>query len=91
MSYTEADASSRTAAIEKYRGDLAGEVGAAMAVAGLCSEASSKRPQSATTWCASQPELARHCDSSPKPPASDERPLPQSSRPIRSEHKPTVR
>lgn len=38
MSYTQADAPSTNAAIDKYRGDLSGEVGAAMAVVGLCSE-----------------------------------------------------
>jgi len=38
MSYSEADASATTAAIDKYRGDLTGEVGAAVAVVGLCSE-----------------------------------------------------
>jgi len=38
MSYSEADASVTTAAIDKYRGDLTGEVGAAVAVVGLCSE-----------------------------------------------------
>jgi len=38
MTYTEADASSTNAAIDKYRGDLTGEVGAAIAVVGLCSE-----------------------------------------------------
>jgi len=38
MSYSEADASATTAAIDKYRVDLTGEVGAAVAVVGLCSE-----------------------------------------------------
>lgn len=38
MSYTAADASAIDAAITKYRGDLNGEVGAALAVVGLCSE-----------------------------------------------------
>lgn len=42
MSYTEADASSTNSAIDKYRGDLSGEVGAAIAVVGLCSERVSK-------------------------------------------------
>lgn len=38
MSYSQADASSVNAAIGKYRGDLDGEIGAAMAVVGLCAE-----------------------------------------------------
>lgn len=38
MSYTEADASATTAAIDKYRDGIDGEVGAALAVVGLCSE-----------------------------------------------------
>ena len=38
MSYTGADASSTRAAIDKYRGDLDNEVGAAIAVVGLCTE-----------------------------------------------------
>lgn len=38
MSYSEADALSANAAIDKYRGDTTGEVAAAMAIVGLCSE-----------------------------------------------------
>jgi hypothetical protein len=38
MSYTEAEVSAATAAMEKYRGGEAGEVGAALMVVGLSAE-----------------------------------------------------
>jgi hypothetical protein len=38
MSYTDADVSAATAAMQKYRGDDDGEVGAALVVVGLSAE-----------------------------------------------------
>lgn len=45
MSYTDAQVSSAIAAIEKYRSNEAGEVGAALAVVGLSSERAAKEAQ----------------------------------------------
>lgn len=45
MSYTDAQVSSAIAAIEKYRGSEAGEVGAALAVVGLSAERAAKEAQ----------------------------------------------
>lgn len=42
MSYTDSQVSSATAAMEKYRGNEAGEVGAALAVVGLSAERAAK-------------------------------------------------
>ena len=42
MSYTDADASSALAAMEKHRGGVPGEVGAALAVVGLSAERAAK-------------------------------------------------
>ena len=42
MSYTEAHVSSASAAIEKYRAGVDGEVGAALAVVGLSAERAAK-------------------------------------------------
>jgi hypothetical protein len=42
MSYRAADAAEATAAIEKYRGDSDGELGAALAVVGLSAERAAK-------------------------------------------------
>ena len=42
MSYTEAQVSAATAAMDKYRGAEAGEVGAALVVVGLSAERASK-------------------------------------------------
>jgi len=38
MNYTNADVTSATAAMEKYRGDAEGEIGAALVVVGLSAE-----------------------------------------------------
>jgi hypothetical protein len=45
MSYTDAQVSSAISAMEKYRGGETGEVGAALAVVGLCAERTSKEAQ----------------------------------------------
>lgn len=45
MSYTDAQVSSAIAAVEKHRGGLAGEVGAALAVVGLSAERAAKEAQ----------------------------------------------
>ena len=45
MSYSDAEVSAATAAIQKYRGDDAGEVGAALAVVGLSSERAAREAQ----------------------------------------------
>ena len=45
MSYTDAQVSAATAAMEKYRGDDDGEIGAALAVVGLSSERVTKEAQ----------------------------------------------
>ncbi|HWH33784.1 MAG TPA: hypothetical protein VNT56_00505 [Acidimicrobiales bacterium] len=45
MSYTDAQVSSAIAAMEKYRGGQTGEVGAALAVVGLCAERTAKEAQ----------------------------------------------
>lgn len=45
MSYTDAQVSSAVAAIDKYRGSETGEVGAALAVVGLCAERATKEAQ----------------------------------------------
>ena len=42
MSYTEADVSAASAAMDKYRGGLDGELGAALAVVGLSAERAAK-------------------------------------------------
>lgn len=42
MSYTDAEASSAFAAMEKHRGGVPGEVGAALAVVGLSAERAAK-------------------------------------------------
>lgn len=42
MSYTEAEVSAATAAMEKYRGGEEGEVGAALVVVGLSAERAAK-------------------------------------------------
>ncbi len=45
MSYTEGQVSSAIAAMEKYRGADAGEIGAALAVVGLSAERATKEAQ----------------------------------------------
>jgi hypothetical protein len=45
MSYTEAQVSAATAAMDKYRSGEAGEVGAALVVVGLSAERASKEAQ----------------------------------------------
>jgi hypothetical protein len=45
MTYTSAQVSSAIAAIEKYRSGDTGEVGAALAVVGLCAERAAKEAQ----------------------------------------------
>jgi hypothetical protein len=45
MSYTEADVSAATAAMEKYRGGHDGELGAALVVVGLSAERAAKEAQ----------------------------------------------
>jgi hypothetical protein len=45
MSYTDADVSAATAAMQKYRGDDEGEIGAALAVVGLSAERAAKEVQ----------------------------------------------
>ena len=45
MSYTEAEVSAATAAMEKYRGGEGGEVGAALVVVGLSAERAAKEAQ----------------------------------------------
>ena len=42
MTYSESEVSAATAAIDKYRGDQAGEIGAALAVVGLSAERAAK-------------------------------------------------
>jgi len=42
MSYTDAEASSALAAMEKHRGGVPGEIGAALAVVGLSAERAAK-------------------------------------------------
>jgi hypothetical protein len=45
MSYTEAEVSAATAAMDKYRGGERGEVGAALVVVGLSAERAAKEAQ----------------------------------------------
>jgi hypothetical protein len=45
MSYTQAQVSSAVAAMEKYRGTETSEIGAALAVVGLCAERVAKELQ----------------------------------------------
>lgn len=45
MSYTPEQVSSAVAAVEKYRGGVVGEVGAALAVVGLSSERATREAQ----------------------------------------------
>jgi hypothetical protein len=45
MSYTDADVSAATAAMQRYRGDGEGEVGAALMVVGLSAERAAKEAQ----------------------------------------------
>jgi hypothetical protein len=45
MSYADADVSAATAAMQKYRGDEDGEVGAALVVVGLSAERAAKELQ----------------------------------------------
>jgi len=45
MSYTDADVSAATAAMQKYRGDAEGEVGAALVVVGLSAARAAKEIQ----------------------------------------------
>ena len=45
MSYTDAQVSSATAAMDKYRGGETGEVGAALVVVGLSAERAAKEAQ----------------------------------------------
>ena len=45
MSYTEAEVSAATAAMDKYRGGEGGEVGAALVVVGLSAERAAKEAQ----------------------------------------------
>lgn len=45
MSYTEAEVSAATAAMDKYRGGERGEVGAALVVVGLSTERAAKEAQ----------------------------------------------
>ena len=45
MSYTEAQVSAATAAMEKYRAGAGGELGAALAVVGLTAERAAKEAQ----------------------------------------------
>jgi hypothetical protein len=45
MTYTDAQVSSAIVAMEKYRGGDTGEVGAALAVVGLCAERAAKEAQ----------------------------------------------
>ena len=45
MTYSDADVSAAISAIEKYRGDATGEVGAALAVVGLSAERATKEAQ----------------------------------------------
>ena len=45
MSYSEADVSSASAAMEKYRGEVKGEVGAALAVVGLSAERAARETE----------------------------------------------
>ena len=45
MSYTHAEVSAATAAMQKYRGDHEGEVGAALVVVGLSAERAGKEVQ----------------------------------------------
>ena len=45
MSYTEAEASAATAAMDKYRGGEGGEVGAALVVVGLSAQRAAKEAQ----------------------------------------------
>jgi len=45
MSYTDAQVSAASAAIDKYRGSEPGEVGAALAVVGLSAERAAKEAQ----------------------------------------------
>lgn len=42
MSYSDADVASAVAAVDKYRGDESGELGAALAVVGLSAERAAK-------------------------------------------------
>ncbi len=45
MSYTAAEVSAATAAMDKYRGGLTGEIGAALVVVGLSAERAAKEAQ----------------------------------------------
>jgi hypothetical protein len=45
MSYTDAQVASAIAAMDKYRGDDTGEIGAALAVVGLSAERAAKEAQ----------------------------------------------
>lgn len=45
MRYSDEEVSAATAAIQKYRGDDAGEIGAALAVVGLSAERAAKEVQ----------------------------------------------
>jgi hypothetical protein len=45
MSYSDAQVSAATAAIDKYRGSDAGEIGAALAVVGLSAERAAKEAE----------------------------------------------
>ena len=45
MSYTEAQVVAATAAMDKYRGSIAGELGAALVVVGLSAERAAKETQ----------------------------------------------
>ena len=45
MSYSEAEVSSASAAMEKYRGEVKGEVGAALVVVGLSAERAAREAE----------------------------------------------